>query len=502
MATTAPSSIRYTGDKTEIDEVRTLLAAHAGSTYSVDQGVAYHREPPNKISLPEGMTPGKGAEVLSDLEKQQQQTELYHFDFNFRPYDGAYAVRQVMTKYFGTTGRGKAQMSFFGIQPPEKISVWISPTEQVNIPWGEIEFKPVSGSITLSAYKDPEFGFLFRITVKCPGKFEEVARGFAMLVEEELQQYSIYKGKSIQQAHTDIPRFIDVKNNPTVLYNPDVNSALHTAVWGVLENRELVKSDGNKVNNRVLLHGPYGTGKSEAGMRTADVANAHGTTFIQFHSGKAGLDDLEATIATARLYSPSVVFVEDIDVYAKNPDENFQTRLSNLFDGIGSKGDEVMIVMTSNHPASFSKGMLRPGRIDYMIEIGSLDKETCRRLIDILVGEARLDDDFDFDSVWGAIDTMQPATVRQVIDRARIAALLREGTRDYRLSTDDFLGAALLCKPQHDAHMGASDKKVETFDSAFTQKITEAAEAAVVGVFGRTTVDLEDGELMIQDRNS
>lgn len=496
---TAPKAIAYRNDKKSIEAVRGLLSEINGTSYSVDQGVARHDDPPNKISLPDLMSLRSAADQLNEAAIAAEQMEEYNHQFKYRPEDGAYAVTQVMEKFFGTPGRGKATASFFGVTPPQKINVEVAPGESVTVPWGEIEFAPVDGTINLGAYRDPEFGVLFAIQVQCPQKFQGVAKGFCKLVEDELRENSIYKGKAIYIAEGgsvggNAVRFIDAESNPTIVYNEDVEASLHTTVWGVIQHRELLKADRRKVNNRVLMHGPYGTGKSEAGMRTAAVAVEHNTTFINFLSGKSTLDDLERTIAMARLYSPAVVFVEDVDVYAQNEDEAFQTRLSNLFDGIGSKGDEVMIVMTSNHAAKFSKGMLRAGRIDSMVEVGALDRDATKKMINLVIGQERLAEDLDFDKIWEAMDGFEPAFVRQTFDQAATSALLRTGSRTYVLTTEDFVTAANLKRPQHELHTSKKERKVTTFDSAMRTLV----DGAVVDVLSRTSGSIDgdmEGEL-------
>lgn len=492
--TTAPKEISYANDKESMSSVRETLARAAGSTFNVDQGVAYHTDPRYKISLPEGMGYGKGAKVLTDLEIASQQVEAYSHRFMFRPWDGAYAVTEVMRKYFGTQGRGMAQRSLFGTTPPQKISVNISATDQVEVPWGEVRFEPIEGSLHLESTMDPEYGMIFMITAQCPKKYMDVAKGFCLMVQEQLENFSIYKGKSIQGTEGE-PRFITAQENPTIIYNEDVEYAMNTTVWGVLRNRNLMKSDNppRKVNKRVLLSGPYGTGKSEAGMRTARVANENDTTFISFHSGKSSLQELEATIAMARLYAPSVVFIEDIDVYASNSDPSFQTRLSNLIDGLGSKGDEVMILMTSNHAADFSKAMLRAGRVDRLIEVGSLDRDATERLVRTVIGEGRLDD-LDYERVHEAVEGFEPAFVRQTFDQAAEAALLRTGSHDYKLSTEDMVVAANLLRPQWELHHGAQEKKVTTFDSALRTVLSDEVRT----VLGNTKLNLEDGDFILE----
>lgn len=483
----AKQNLQLASSKAEMNKVRQILAEFAGVNFNVDQGVARHEDPPNKISLPQDMSLRQAHNALGDLAIADEQVESYIHRFKFRHEDGAYAVTQVMEKYFGSQGRGMAQVSFFGEIPPQKISVPISnnPKEDVTVPWGEIKFAPIEGSITLGVYRDPEFGILFMIEATCPKRMMPIAKAFCQMVDAELKEFSIYKGKAIYMARgNDSPdgteiRFMDLgTHNDTIVYNEDVVGALTTEVWGPIQHRELLKSDGRKVNTRTLMHGPYGTGKSEAGLRTAQIATENETTFFNFNSGRGTLDELEQTVAMARLYSPSVVFVEDVDVYASKEDQNYQTRLSNLFDGVGSKGDEVMIVMTSNHAASFSKGMLRAGRIDALIEIGALNKQATQALIERVIGVERLDKDLDFDVIWEALEGFEPAFVRQTFDKAAKSALLRSGSRDYVLGTEDFVNAATLMRPQHDLHaQKENNSKVVTFDSMVVEAVAKTLRA-------------------------
>src|SRR5690606_10686094 len=171
----------------------------------------------------------------------------------------------------------------------------------------------------------------------------------------------------------------------------------------------------------------------------------------------------------ARLLAPAVVFIEGIDIYASEEDEKAQSRMLEMFDGISSKGSEVMIVMTSNRPATFSKGMLRHGSIYKMIEIGPLHREATERLIRTVcktqLGEV------DFDKVFEAMVGYEPAFVRQTFDDARQSALIRnadrlraagtytrEAAEKFLLTTDDFVTAANVMRPQHDAHADAKEQ--------------------------------------------
>lgn len=477
------SQLKMGDSKSQINKVRQLLAQSVGQQYNVDQGVAFHTDPKYKISLPEGMSLEKADQTMHELIKAGQQMVNFTRQFRFRPLDGAAAVQRVLENQFGTTGRGKSIMTFFGEIKPETKQVWVGVDETINVPWGQVSFALLEGTLSIGSFRDPEYGPLFHLSIECPKRLEYLAEAFANMVQAELEQNSIYRGKAIIGTG-DQPQFLPISPNPTIVYNQEVENALYTEVWGVIENRELLKSDHRKVNARVLMHGPYGTGKSEAGMRTAVVAVENNTTFIQFRTGgrEGTLDALENTINMARLYSPAVVFVEDVDVFAaEGTDDAYQSRLSNLFDGINSKGDEVLIVMTSNKAASFSKAMLRAGRIDAMIEVGALNREATEEMARRVIGVERLAKDLDFDKIWAAMEGFEPAFVRQVFDKAAKAALLRTKSREYTLSTEDFVAAAHLLRPQHDQHANKSDatKKV-TFDSLMRDTIMRAADTVII----------------------
>lgn len=488
------TTLQHSTDKKVKEKMLEALAKIGDGTFSADQGIAYHIDPKNKISLPEGMTPAKGALVLNDVAAALAQEEVFSKTFKFRPMDGAHAVTQVMTKLFGTSGRGVPIRTMFGSIPPQQVEIEIGYGQTTQVPWGHVKFEHFDGVLMLGATTDSEYGTLFSLSLKCPKIHAAAVTGFFKLVEDELRQNSIYKGKSIREKKADGVgdgiTFLDLEENPTIVYNEDVYSKLENTVWGVIRNAELLQRDRRKINKRSLLFGPYGTGKSECGVKTALIANQEGWTFIQFHSGKGTLDDLEATINTARLYQPAVVFIEDVDVYAGNEDENYQTRLSNLFDGVGSKSDKVMLVMTSNRTASFSKSMLRAGRVDSMIEVGPLDKTATEKMIRLVIGESRLEDDIDFEQIHAAMTDYEPAFVRLTFDQAAEAAIIRNQSLEYKLGTHDFVAAAQLLRPQHDLHANKEDsRKVVTFDSLLTQRVKEGILAL------RGNVDLNDGDL-------
>ena len=192
------------------------------------------------------------------------------------------------------------------------------------------------------------------------------------------------------------------------------------------------------------------------------------------------------------------MFIEDIDVYAGQENEQYQTRLSNLFDGVGSKGDQVMLVMTSNKAANFSKGMLRAGRVDRMIEVGPLDRDATEEMIRRVIGVERLDKRIDFDQVHEALQGFEPAFVRSTFDQAAEAAIIRTKSLTYTLGTEDFVGAAVLLRPQHEMHTNKGEPKKTTFDTAMRDLVRESVRDLVGDVELSGDYDLQ-GSVKFQD---
>ena len=469
------------------EDFRTLLEKVAGATPTRGKAVARHINPPNKISLPEGMPVAKAAKTLTEVAQSEQEREDFVQSFNYRPWDGALALTRVMEKHFGTTGRTIATPGFFGPTPPQQITIDVAYKETAQIPWGMIKFAPLEGTMELGSTYDEDYGLLFQISIDAPKKHADAIRGFFKLIEQELAEHSIYKGAAIRG--TDHPKFISTEVDPNIVYNEEVYGALDTTIWGVLRHPDLLRADGQRIDPKVLLHGPYGTGKSEAGRMTAAKAIAAGWTFISYNSGEGSQDDLKKTVQTARLLAPAVVFVEDVDIYARDKDAHAQSRLLEMFDGISSKGQEVMIIMTTNKAEDLSKGMLRAGRINAMIEIGPLNKEATKRLIRQL-NEGKLEEDIDFEAIFEATEGYTPSFIRQTLDDAAKGSLIRtsdrltkelgytpsyqETLKEITLSTQDFVSAAHVLRPQYQKYEASPDKhETDNFGSLFTKLLAD-----------------------------
>jgi transitional endoplasmic reticulum ATPase len=196
-----------------------------------------------------------------------------------------------------------------------------------------------------------------------------------------------------------------------LVYNADVLSAIEANIFTPIRYPNSVKKLEVGLKRVICLHGPYGTGKTLTALDVARTAIAYGWTFFNVLPG----DDIVAALAFAKQYQPTVLFAEDIDRVAGTERTDSVNSILNHVDGLLSKNDSIICVMTSNDASAIQEAMLRPGRIDNTIELGAVNREAFEKLIKAYVGNS-LDKSVnadDFDKLFSAAQGYTPAFVAE-----------------------------------------------------------------------------------------
>jgi ATP-dependent 26S proteasome regulatory subunit len=289
-----------------------------------------------------------------------------------------------------------------------------------------------------------------------------------------LRNASIYRGQAVCGADEltfieDLHRF-----DPTqIVFASDIQDQLEVALFSPMRHPQAFRNERIPLKRAVLLHGPFGTGKTSIGMMLAQEAVRHGWTFIMARPGR---DRVEDVLTTARLYSPAVVWVEDLDTDTGNADPKAVSRMLDAFDGVNTKSGEVMVALSTNRIDKVPPGMLRPGRLDYVLEIAGLDRFATEKLIRVVVAPGKLATDVDFDAVYAEMDGFLPAFIKATADRARSFAIHRTRSTDYVLTTNDLVGAARSLHPQLRLHQNATEPApLPTLDKVVQSLVTEGA---------------------------
>lgn len=473
-----------------------LAASLSGSTRMVDgEGIEFHDG--KKIMVPNGMSYQGARNVIDRAEKESETKTRWVREFLYRFNDGAYALFNVMKKRYGGAFGEVTPGSFFSPdEPPQLRTIAVSATEKAQVPEGKLSVPAMAGTtIDVIETGHREYGRIFAMVVEGPRKHAKEVEALFNDVETHLKHHSIYRGKAIVGANS--PEFIDLTRFKPgeIVFSEDATALLKNTVWAPLQHADDLRAEGVPLKRAVLLHGPYGTGKTSAGLVTAVLAEAQGWTPV---FGKAGKDSIEDTLRTARLYQPAVVFIEDIDNEADTGDQDKVTRLLELLDGATSKGSEVMLVVTTNHLERIHKGMLRPGRFDAVVEIAALDAPGITRLVKAVVDPQKLGTDVDFEKVSASMAGFYPAFVREAIDRARTLAITRHG-RNYVLDTESLTGAADTLSEQLRWMDGATEgTPVPDLDTAFRNLVR--ASASGLGLVNDKNDPIPDLHVMDPDK--
>lgn len=469
----AKAIVEKTVQEEQREKLLDTLADLGGQTVSTDTLKFQGKE----MILPETMVVGEAIEYLQNWSESQDEETIFSKRFQYRPWDGAYAVQEAMKRVFGSSGIQQAEWFFWSKRPPQRREIQIGFGQTAHIPWGNITIPLFKGMMTLDSWNSPTFGELFQLHIRAAKKYEPHAQAVFQLVQKELQERSIYRGKAIDGAAE--PNFIDLNMvDPTrVIYSEDALQQLQANIWSLMERTDTMRLLKMPLKRAVLLHGPYGTGKTLAAFRTAQIATANDWTFIYCRPGQ---DVLTTVLQTARLYTPAIVFVEDLDAVEKKNegDADVVSILLDAFDGITTKGAEVMMVLTTNHPERINKAMLRPGRLDAVVEIGALDQMGVTRMIEAIVPERNREADLDYMSIYEAMEGFLPAFVKEAIDRAIRYAIARDEP-SMVLTTTDFVFAADGLKPQLKMMAEAGEPKL---DSKLESVLADVVRDAVHGV--------------------
>jgi hypothetical protein len=117
---------------------------------------------------------------------------------------------------------------------------------------------------------DPDYGLCYYISGEGPKKYRHAINGLFEMIQQELEQHSIYRGKAFD-GQTN-PQFLDLSavDEAKVVYSTEVMTQLNANVWANLKHADVMEDNGVSLKRAVLLAGEFGTGQRQLGRRVAD----------------------------------------------------------------------------------------------------------------------------------------------------------------------------------------------------------------------------------------
>src|SRR5690606_23730038 len=164
----------------------------------------------------------------------------------------------------------------------------------------------------------------------------------------------------------------------------------------------------------------------------------------------------------------------------------------NIIDGIDTKSANIITVLTTNNLENIHPAMLRPGRLDAVIDVAPPDAEAVTRLIRLYGGET-IAPDADLSSVGETLAGTIPAVIAEVVKRAKLAQLSRQapGTFVTEITPEALLESAETIKAQ--IALLADKPKEET------PTLDQAMKKAIQDVLLNAYADYEDGSIRLMN---
>lgn len=470
---------------------KTLDATTKGKVHHAE--VVHHGE---ALVLPENMSPQQAVTRLLDFINFQEQKINVQRSYGRFPWDGAYALYNVLVRRFGTAMMNP-QRGPFGEKPPQMIEVEIDLGKFVSVPWGEFQLTVLDGGVITCGFDAGQF--VLQATVR--RKDEAYVRDLFDEVEAELKAHSIYLGKAVRlvfEEDEELPKisFVDVRDGDInrMIYSRDVEGAIHTNLFTPIERIDDCLENDISVKRGVLLAGPYGTGKTMAAKAAANLAVANDVTFVYADAAA----DFAKVFQFAKTYCDrmAVVFCEDIDRVTAGARSAEVDEVLNIMDGVDSKNFNIMTVLTTNALDRITPAMQRPGRLDAIIDVTPPDAEAAERLVRAY-GGSLIEEDADLSDVGEELAGYVPAVIAEVVKRAKLSQLRRidRGEKLTFIGSEALLEALVTIRPQAERLKDAVDPHdVPTVDSTLSGVI-DARVATAVKPMRKALDRLEEGLL-------
>jgi len=194
----------------------------------------------------------------------------------------------------------------------------------------------------------------------------------------------------------------------------DVKDTVRLHVETFLRNRERLKKFGLKRRRGLILAGQPGTGKTLLGKVIADNVDASFIWVSPRHIRQA--ESFASILTTARLVAPTILFLEDIDLFAEEREVHSSLGLGELMNQLDGamENEDLVTIATTNRLEVVEKAIRnRPGRFDRIVQVGVMN-ETCRRKMLTTVMVHAEFEPHDFEYLISASDGCTGAQVEEL----------------------------------------------------------------------------------------
>lgn len=192
---------------------------------------------------------------------------------------------------------------------------------------------------------------------------------------------------------------------------------------------------GGKIPKGVILVGPPGTGKTLLARAVAGEADVpffsiSGSDFVEMFVG-VGASRVRDLFDQGKKHAPCIIFIDEIDAVGRHRgaglggghDEREQTLNQLLVEMDGFESNEgVILIAATNRIDVLDPALLRPGRFDRRVTVGSPDVRGRLGILKVHTGKTPLDENVDLEVVAKGTPGFTGADLANLVNEAALNA--------------------------------------------------------------------------------
>ena len=217
----------------------------------------------------------------------------------------------------------------------------------------------------------------------------------------------------------------------------EIQQELKEAIEWPLKHPDAFKRIGVKSPKGILLYGPPGTGKTLLAKAVASESESNfilvrGPELLNKFLGESE-KGVRKIFEKARQASPSIIFFDEIDSITPrrglSHDSQVTERVVNTLlsemDGLEELND-IVIIAATNRPDMIDSALLRPGRFDRLLFVGTPSKEERLEILKIHTKNMPLAKDVNLNKIVEVTENYTGADLEAVAREAGLLALRKD----------------------------------------------------------------------------
>ncbi len=246
-----------------------------------------------------------------------------------------------------------------------------------------------------------------------------------------------------------------------------------------LKNPKKYTELGARIPKGILLVGPPGTGKTYISKAVAGEAGVpffsiSGSDFVEMFVG-VGASRVRDLFTDAKKESPCIVFIDEIDAVGRRRgagigggnDEREQTLNQLLVEMDGFEVNEGIIVMAAtNRPDVLDPAILRPGRFDRQVTIGTPDIKGREEVFKVHSKNKPLGDDVDLKVLARRTPGFTPADIENMMNEAALLTARRNGSEIHMADVEEAITRVIAGPKKTSRVMSEAERKLTAYHEA------------------------------------